>query len=87
MKSQAENKAITSRLRGHTYIGLYRDPKDPSSWLWADGSRATYTNWDKGEPGYKQPNYEDCVAIHKSGYWHDWPCKTAKNYYVCETKG
>lgn len=87
VKSQAENKAITSRLKGHTHIGLHRDPKDPSSWLWTNGSRATYTNWEKGQPQYKQPNYEDCVVIFNSGYWHDTPCKTIKYYYVCETKG
>ena len=80
VRSQAVNQAITSRLsKPKRCIGLYRDPKDSLSWLWVDGSRATYTSWDKGQPQVG----ENCVMIYRSGFWHDYPC-TATCYYVCE---
>lgn len=50
--SQAEQQAIGDNFNfgGSPFIGLHRDPQDSSRWLWVDGSRPNYTNWDQGEP-------------------------------------
>lgn len=52
----AENNWLTTQAFNqwgltHSYwIGYYRDPSNPSQFLWADGSTSTYTNWSAGEP-------------------------------------
>ncbi len=84
VNSQAENQAIAARLSQTTWIGLYRDPKDKNRWLWLDGSRPSYTNWDKGQP----EAHERCVAIYRYGLWHDWTCNAGNvPSFVCETIG
>ena len=89
INSQAEQQALGSKIPGGqlTWIGLYRDPKDKSRWLWVDGTRPTYTYWKTGEPN----NYgsrEECVHMNSNVYgwkWNDNIC-TAKSYpYICET--
>lgn len=42
--SQAEQQALSPKISQFTWIGLHRDPKDISRWLWIDGTRPTYTN-------------------------------------------
>ena len=46
--SQAEQQALSPKITQFTWIGLHRDPKDISRWLWIDGTRPTYTNWNTG---------------------------------------
>lgn len=52
----AENTWLTTQAFGqwglsHSYwIGYYRDPSNPSQFLWADGSTSSYINWAAGEP-------------------------------------
>ena len=90
LNSQAENQAVGEKITGGqgTYIGLYRNPRDKSRWLWVDRSRSTYTHWNSGEPN-NSGGSEDCVHTlgRSHGYrWNDLPC----NYhvpYVCETTG
>ena len=53
INSRAENQALSSRVihsSHYMHIGLHRDPKYQSRWLWVDGSRSTFTNWCSGEP-------------------------------------
>ncbi|KAL9968085.1 hypothetical protein ACROYT_G026412 [Oculina patagonica] len=88
INSQAEQQALTSKIprNQRTWMGLYRNPKDKSRWLWVDGSHPTYTYWLSGEPNDSGGN-EDCGEIYEksSGYkWNDIPCTTSFPY-VCET--
>lgn len=93
LNSLAENQAVGQTITGGqgTYIGLYRNPKDKSRWLWVDRSRGTYTHWNSGEPNNYQGNSEDCVHMLSklTGYkWNDTPCNHVHNApYVCETSG
>ena len=82
--SQAEQQALSSKISKKTWIGLHRDPKDISRWLWIDGTRPTYTNWNTGEPNGL---HERCGEIWTSAYkwrWNDESCSSARQY-VCET--
>ncbi|KAJ7382013.1 hypothetical protein OS493_037656 [Desmophyllum pertusum] len=88
INSQAEQQAISSKLPNgqRTWIGLYRDPKDKSRWLWVDGTRPTYTYWYSGEPN-NSGGSEDCGEMFTKvtgRKWNDIPCSFSFTY-ICET--
>ena len=84
--SQAEQQALASKISQNVWIGLHRDPNDNSRWMWVDGSRATYTHWNNGEPNDHGGN-EDCTHMFPpAGKWNDMPCSYGLQY-LCETKG
>ena len=86
INSQTELEALTSKVSQKTWIGLHRDPKDKSRWLWVDGSRATYTHWYKGEPNNL---HEECAEMYPKVHgwkWNDQSCSDVL-LYVCETRG
>ncbi|KAL9980404.1 hypothetical protein ACROYT_G008992 [Oculina patagonica] len=84
INSQAEQQAIAAKVSQRTWIGLYRNPKNKSLWLWVDGSPVTYTNWNRGEPN-DHPNSEKCAEMYPSGKWNDKKCY-AKFSFVCEKR-
>ena len=88
INSQAEQQALASKItyNQRTWIGFYRNPKDKSKWLWLDGSRSTYTNWNAGEPNSLG---EECAEIYpkaRGWKWNDQSC-TDSFRYICEIKG
>ena len=85
VKSQAEQQAVASIISEKTWIGLQRDSKDNSPWLWVDGSNATYVNWADGKPD-NSGGEEFCVQMFAKGKWNDRRCSAAHSY-LCETKG
>lgn len=59
-----ENAWIAGQIADDTYIG-YSDALEEDDWIWVDGSKASYTNWDKMEP-----TEADYAFIEKaSGLW------------------
>ena len=85
INSQTEQQALTSQIRQRTWIGMHRDPKDKSRWLWVDGSRPTYTYWYGGEPNSV---YEECAEMYPKVHgwkWNDLGCSNSFPY-VCETR-
>ena len=50
LNSLEEQQFLVPKVANKTWIGLHRDLKDTSRWLWVDGSYAIYTNWYDGEP-------------------------------------
>jgi len=88
VNSQAENKAIASRVPSDAWVGLHRDPKNKLQWLTVDGSRVTYTHWGKGQPQNNRQVLEECAYTQpNNGLWHDAPCTPNKYYFVCKTIG
>ena len=84
--SQAEQQALVSKVSQKVWIGLRRDPNVHSRWLWVDGSRATYTYWNLGEPNDASGN-EDCtVMLPQTGKWNDGRCSNSFQH-LCETNG
>ena len=82
MNSQAEQQALGPNVGTSRWIGLQRDPKDNTSWLWVDGSQAIFTDWSQNEPNNLK-GIEDCVHMHTSGKWNDNNCNHYR-HYVCE---
>ena len=85
INSKAEQQAIGSIIPNNqnSWIGLYRNPKDKSRFLWVDGSPVSYTYWYRGEPNSLQ---EECVHMNSQAYslrWNDLRC-TYKLPYLCE---
>ena len=86
INSQAEQQAIATKVSKRTWIGMHRDPKDKSRWLWVDGSRPTYTYWYTRQP---DSLHEECAEMYPKVYgwkWNDKECY-ATFPYVCETGG
>ena len=89
INSQAEQQAIAAKVTHTSWIGLYRNPKDKSRWLWVDGSRPAYTYWHSGEPNNSGGN-EDCGELHdlaSSWKWNDRTCSSHFPSFICETRG
>ena len=83
LNSQAKEVAVSSQIKTkEAWIGLYRDPKNASRWLWIDGSLANYTNWDSDQPD-NPGGPENCVATKAGKKWHDWACITSF-HPICE---
>ena len=88
INSHTELQALTSQIPESqiSWIGMHRDPKNKSHWLWVDGSRPTCTHWYTGEPNSL---HEDCAEMYNkvNGWkWNDLRC-SASLPYICETRG
>ena len=85
INSKAEQQAIGSIIPNNqnSWIGLCRNPKDKSRFLWVDKSPVSYTHWYRGEPSSLQ---EGCVHMNSQAHnlgWNDLRC-TNKLPYLCE---
>ncbi|KAM3929232.1 macrophage mannose receptor 1-like [Leptodactylus fuscus] len=84
-----EASAITSQLTfgdaEYVWLGL-NDLTIQLYFEWSDGSRVTYTTWQRGEPSHLNNRQEDCVALStKDGQWSDQTCEK-KFPYICKRK-
>ena len=88
INSQTELQALTSQIpeSQRTWIGMHRDPKDKSRWLWVDGSRPTYTPWNTGEPNGLHEECAEMLSKVHGRKWNDIGC-SATLPYVCEIRG
>lgn len=76
-----ENAHIDGLSSGNIWIG-YNDRSVEDSFVWANGSSLTYTNWDATSPTAGDDT-DDCVALFNStGQWNDRTCNES-NVYVC----
>ncbi|XP_077327155.1 C-type lectin domain family 4 member G-like isoform X2 [Lithobates pipiens] len=84
LKNKNELDSLLPFLEGDRYwIGLRRDTKDSSRWLWIDGAPLTFSAWAEGEPNNAKDN-ENCAEIRKSvRSLNDVPCDT-KKHYICK---
>ena len=82
----AENVTVAAAIGTVTssaaYIGL-TDSATEGTWLWVDGSTASWTNWNAGEPN--DSGGEDCVHTNYGsvGGWNDIGCSSLYAF-VCE---
>lgn len=82
VSSAEEDAFILSLLKREgvdlAYIGA-SDAKKEGTWLWTDGRRVAYSNWDRveGQPnnrGWKgEPEHWSGIRVSKGGKWWDLP--------------
>ncbi|XP_059410408.1 lectin-like [Carassius carassius] len=55
--------------------------------IWLDGSRWDYDNWNIGQPSNLYTNTEECVEMNwnETGKWNDRGCNNKENY-ICAFK-
>ena len=81
-----ENAWVTSTHVSHSmgspWIG-FNDLASEGTWVWADGTATSYTNWSSGEPN--DSGGEDCAHIYTNGQWNDHRCTVLSAYFICES--
>ena len=86
--SKAEDEFLASISRSHVWLGA-TDEETEGEWLWLDGSRLTYSNWDAGEPnnaaGPEAPEGEDYLMLSRYAKWNDLGQSFRSiDGYICE---
>ena len=75
------NDFVLSIVKWRSLIGL---SKVSNEWRWADGTKATYTNWMRKEPSGDGPSVE--IIRRVNGQWNDIPVDSTSYVtgYVCQ---
>ncbi|KAK0135448.1 Macrophage mannose receptor 1 [Merluccius polli] len=71
-------KSQTNSAENYVWIGLN---KNQGAWRWSDSSKASFYNWNKGEP-YGDGN---CVEMRPDGFWNDMRCHQERPFICHET--
>ena len=90
INSEAKQLALAPNISHPAWIGLSLHLVGMTEFLWVDGSRVSYSNWNCGEPNI---GAEVCVEIYpfrygsqERGKWNDDTC-FAPRRYICEMNG
>merc|ERR1712039_186027 len=79
----AEQKVVASMAAAHRrsiWLGGH-DGVHEGLWLWSDGTKMTYSNWNRGEPNDFRRG-QDCMQMYPMGKWDDLSC-SARRASVC----
>ncbi|XP_077327145.1 uncharacterized protein LOC143961939 [Lithobates pipiens] len=85
LKDKAELDSLLPTIAyGRYWIGLRRDNNNIHNWLWADGSRLTFSAWNTGEPNndHKKEHCAEILGGPKS--MNDRDCED-KIGYICKS--
>lgn len=86
ISTKAENKKLKEALlqadpkhENKYWIGL-NDSEQEGKFVWVDGSKPTFTNWNEGQPNDGKMFTEDCVNTEKQKdrSWDDSSCRWPK---------
>ena len=91
INSEVKQLALAPSISHRAWIGLSLHLVEMTEFfLWVDGSRVSYSNWNCGEPN---GGAETCVEIYPFHYenqdrgkWNDDRCITPRRY-ICEMNG
>lgn len=91
VSSDSQNAFVSSHysslscLSEGAWIGLHRNPRNTSRWVWLDelDAEPVYTKWHRKEPMNDRLD-KNCTEIHptKSIYWFGREC-SAQGCYIC----
>ena len=73
---------LMSSVVGKYYIGL-NDLQGTGTYKWADGTAASFTNWDAGYPNRKKAVIMMLNGNSDNGKWQTWHRKDALRF-ICE---
>jgi hypothetical protein len=83
--SSSENttlgSAVASLSVARFWIGL-SDADVEGTFVWTDGSSASYTSWNSGEPASSDTS-QNCVYMLENGAWYDERCEQVFGF-ICE---
>ena len=81
----ASHHSSVSCFTERSWLGLRRNPRNASRWVWLDDLDAelTYTKWHRKEPMNDRLD-KNCTEIHpsKSIYWYAREC-SAQGCFIC----
>ena len=90
INSEAKQLALAPNILHRAWIGLSLLRVGTTEFLWVDGSRVSYSNWNCDEPNV---GGEVCVEIYpfhyesqERGKWNDDTCSNHRRY-ICEMNG
>ena len=77
ISSAEENEIVakvssTGKTTTSSYIGLTRNAENLQEWLWADGSKVNYTNWNEGEPNSENEKVAEIYDSTRSPGAEKW---------------
>lgn len=84
----AENEFVHSMFKETkhgTWIG-FTDAEKEGTWMWLDGSRTTYTNWEKNEPNNHKGHQDHARMYFKNGKWDDVDGRADKCQFIVQWK-
>jgi antitoxin component YwqK of YwqJK toxin-antitoxin module len=91
--SREQNDKLTQLVKdagkAEAWLGLTDEARE-GVWVWVDGSAASYTNWNAGQPNNKN-NSEHYALLWaaQQGKWADQPNRSTQHQpgYLCEWAG
>ena len=77
ISSAEENEIVakvssTGKTTTSSYIGLMRNKENIQEWMWADGSKVNYTNWNEGEPNSENETVAEIYDSTRSPGAEKW---------------
>ncbi len=88
IESKEENEFIKKLIENGKHGFYWIDGSDEAVegiWVFSDGRKVTYTNWNRSQPGVIRggvPNHSMCIR-KENGLWHDDRNGERKGF-VCE---
>ena len=77
--------SITRKYGGERFWLGFNDKRVEGKFEWSDGSRVTYTYWNRREPNDNRGG-EDCAELAGNRpMWNDMPCRHTF-YFICKRR-
>ena len=90
INSEAKQLALAPNISHRAWIGLSMHRPGMTEFLWVDGSRVSYSNWNCGEPNGDAEMFVEIYPFHyerqERGKWNDDRCIIPRRY-ICEMNG
>ena len=84
---ERENEFLTAAFEGQQFWIGANDDAEEGTFVWEDGNRFNYTNWDFRQPnnwsrypGASWGDGEDCVMVNEDGEWDDNLCSSTYQF-------
>lgn len=83
-QSWSENSFLNGLTTTAQWLGI-SDTEQDGEWKLVTGEKATWFNWNAGEPN--NLGKENCIEMKSGGKWNDHYCNLEKAHLVCEYDG